>query len=172
MTTNDIVCNNCHGYMDFTTAFYVRGRGIDSRLRTRLSQFTLFVVFLSSSRNIIIWSFKIHHYCCLRFISISSFHSFIIHISCCSLWSTGHLWNVLVSLSVSYRQSGGLLGRGISSSLGRYLHAEQHKHGINAHRHPCFKWDSNPEPTIPVFEREKTVHALYRASIVIDYFFI
>jgi hypothetical protein len=24
------------------------------------------------------------------------------------------------------------------------LHAEQHKHRINAHRHPCLEWDSNP----------------------------
>jgi hypothetical protein len=30
-------------------------------------------------------------------------------------------------------QSVGLLGRGISPSHGRYLHTEQHKHGINAH---------------------------------------
>jgi hypothetical protein len=29
-------------------------------------------------------------------------------------------------------------------SQGRYLHTEQHKHRINAHRHPCVKWDSNP----------------------------
>jgi hypothetical protein len=33
---------------------------------------------------------------------------------------------------------------GISLSEGRYLHTEQHKYRINAHRHPCFVWDSNP----------------------------
>jgi hypothetical protein len=43
-----------------------------------------------------------------------------------------------------YTQSIGLLGRGISPSQGRYLHAKQHKHRINAHRHPCLEWDSNP----------------------------
>jgi hypothetical protein len=32
----------------------------------------------------------------------------------------------------------------ISPSQGRYLHTGQHKHRINAHRHPCLKWDSNP----------------------------
>jgi hypothetical protein len=32
----------------------------------------------------------------------------------------------------------------ISPSQGRYLHTEQHKHGINTHRHLCFEWDSNP----------------------------
>jgi hypothetical protein len=26
---------------------------------------------------------------------------------------------------------------------GRYLHTEQHKYRINAHSHPCLKWDSN-----------------------------
>jgi hypothetical protein len=34
-------------------------------------------------------------------------------------------------------QSVGLLERRISPSHGRYLHIEQHKHRINAHRHPC-----------------------------------
>jgi hypothetical protein len=29
----------------------------------------------------------------------------------------------------------GLLGRGISPSQGRYLHTQQHKHRINAHKH-------------------------------------
>jgi hypothetical protein len=37
-----------------------------------------------------------------------------------------------------YTQPVGLLWRGISSSQG------QHKRRINAHRHPCLEWDSNP----------------------------
>jgi hypothetical protein len=41
-------------------------------------------------------------------------------------------------------QSVGLLGRGISPSQGSYLHTGQHKHRINANRHPCLEWDSNP----------------------------
>jgi hypothetical protein len=40
----------------------------------------------------------------------------------------------------------GLLGQGISPSQGRYLHTRQHKHRINAHRHQCLEWDSNPQP--------------------------
>jgi hypothetical protein len=48
------------------------------------------------------------------------------------------------SVSWSFTQSLGLLGRGISLSQGRYLHTGQHKHRINAHTHPCLKWDSNP----------------------------
>jgi hypothetical protein len=43
-----------------------------------------------------------------------------------------------------YTQSVGLLGRGISPSQGRYLHTKQHKHNINAHKHPCLVWDWNP----------------------------
>jgi hypothetical protein len=39
----------------------------------------------------------------------------------------------LFSVSWSYTQSVGLLGRGISPSQGRYLHTEQHKNRINAH---------------------------------------
>jgi hypothetical protein len=51
----------------------------------------------------------------------------------------------LVAFSVFwfYTQSVGLLGWGISPSQGLYLHTEQHKHRINAHRHPCLEWDSN-----------------------------
>jgi hypothetical protein len=33
---------------------------------------------------------------------------------------------------------------GISPSQGLYLHIGQHKHRINANRHPCLKWDSKP----------------------------
>jgi hypothetical protein len=43
-----------------------------------------------------------------------------------------------------YTQSVGLLERGISPSQGHYLHKKQHKHKINAYRHPCLEWDSNP----------------------------
>jgi hypothetical protein len=48
------------------------------------------------------------------------------------------------SVSQSYTHSTGLLGRGISPSQGLYLYTEQHKHRINAHRHPCLEWDLNP----------------------------
>jgi hypothetical protein len=40
--------------------------------------------------------------------------------------------------------STGLRGRAISPSQGRYFHTGEHKHRINAHRHSCLKWDSNP----------------------------
>jgi hypothetical protein len=53
-----------------------------------------------------------------------------------------------------YKQSVGLLGRGISRSQGRYLYTEQHK---------CTQTSMPPvgfESTIPVFERAKTVHVL------------
>jgi hypothetical protein len=41
-------------------------------------------------------------------------------------------------------QSVGIFGRGISPMQGRYLHTGQQKRRINAHRHPCLKWHSNP----------------------------
>jgi hypothetical protein len=45
-----------------------------------------------------------------------------------------------------YTQLVGLLGRGIGTSQGLYLHKAQRKHRIrvNTHRHPCLEWDSNP----------------------------
>jgi hypothetical protein len=61
--------------------------------------------------------------------------------------STALCWALTAfSVSWSYTQSVGLLGRGISPSQGLYLDTEQHNHRINAHkyRHPCLEWDSNP----------------------------
>jgi hypothetical protein len=70
------------------------------------------------------------------------------------------------SVSRSYTESVGLLGRGISQSQGRYLHTGQYKHRINTHTQPCLKWDWNPRPL--VFKRAQTVHALHRTVTMID----
>jgi hypothetical protein len=59
--------------------------------------------------------------------------------------STALRWALVAfSVSWSYTQSVRLLGRGISPSQDPYLHTEQHKHRIYAHRHPWLEWDSNP----------------------------
>jgi hypothetical protein len=59
---------------------------------------------------------------------------------------------------------GGLLGRGISPSQGRYLHTEQHKQNKRTQT-------SMPRVgfvhTTPMFERAKMVHTLDRAATVI-----
>jgi hypothetical protein len=65
--------------------------------------------------------------------------------SCCSHFEHRASVKRFVSLQfLNLRQSVGLLGRGISPSQGRYLHTGQHKRRINAYRHPCLEWDSNP----------------------------
>jgi hypothetical protein len=46
-----------------------------------------------------------------------------------------------------FTQSVGLLGRGISSSQGRYLHTEQHKHWINADIYTS-RWIRNHNPSV------------------------
>jgi hypothetical protein len=67
---------------------------------------------------------------------------------------------------------------GISPSQGRYLHTEQ-KYRINTHT-SIHVYRTNThiqasmfgvgfEPTIPVFERAKMVHALDRAATVIGF---
>jgi hypothetical protein len=65
---------------------------------------------------------------------------------------------------LTYTQSAGILGRGISLSQGRYPNPEQQKQNKRTKT-------SMPrvgfEPTIPVFERAKTVHASDKAAIVI-----
>jgi hypothetical protein len=54
-------------------------------------------------------------------------------------WTLDAFWDFW-----SFTQSVGILRRRISPSQGRYLHTGQHKHRINAHRHPYLKWDSKP----------------------------
>jgi hypothetical protein len=60
----------------------------------------------------------------------------------------------------------GFLGQVISPSQGRYLNTGQHKHRINAYTHKTSMPWVGFEPTIPAFERVKTVHALDRAANV------
>jgi hypothetical protein len=69
----------------------------------------------------------------------------------------------LFSVSWSYRQPVGLLGRGISPSQGLYLHTKQHKHRINAHRYPSIP-GVGFDPTIRAFELAKTIHAWDRVA--------
>jgi hypothetical protein len=62
---------------------------------------------------------------------------------------------------LNLRHSIGLLGQVISPSQGRYLTQTENKHKQTSMPRVGF------EPTIPVFERAKTVHALDRAATVI-----
>jgi hypothetical protein len=74
---------------------------------------------------------------------------------CLSMALQSFSWNLAAfSLSYSYTQLVGLLGRGIGQSQGRYLHTEQHKHRINAHKHQCFEWDWNPRCQISSERRQ------------------
>jgi hypothetical protein len=70
----------------------------------------------------------------------------------------GEAWQLFYSFLIS-RQSVGLLGLGISSPQGRYVHRTTRT--------------SLPrvgfEPTTPVLERAKTFHALDCTAIVIGY---
>jgi hypothetical protein len=60
-----------------------------------------------------------------------------------ALVGLGHFFSILISTQLV-----GLLGWVISPSQGRYLHTGQHKHSINANRHPCLEWDSNPRSSV------------------------
>jgi hypothetical protein len=57
------------------------------------------------------------------------------------LWGRGHPWNALFHFNfLILRHSIGLLGREISPSQGCYICKQR----INADKHPCLAWDSNP----------------------------
>jgi hypothetical protein len=84
--------------------------------------------------------------------------------SCCCCSHLEHKTSVKRFVSLQFlnlRHSIGLLGRAISPSQGRYLTKTQNKHRQQT---------SMPrvvfEPTIPVFERAKTVHASHGAATV------
>jgi hypothetical protein len=64
---------------------------------------------------------------------------------------------------LNFGQSVGLLGQGISPSQGRYLTQTQNKRKQTSMLSVGF------EPTIPMFERAKTVHVLYRAVTMIGH---
>jgi hypothetical protein len=76
-------------------------------------------------------------------------------------------WHQIFSFIIIL-QTVGLLGLVISSSQGLYLNTGQHEHRINTYTYqrsiPCVGF----KPTIPAFERMKTVHALDRAATVTD----
>jgi hypothetical protein len=89
---------------------------------------------------------------------------FVFFCSCCSHLEHRASVKRFVSLQfLNLRESVGLLGQGISPSQGSYLTQTQNKH----------KQTSMPgvgfEPTIPVFERTKTFHALDRKAKVIGF---
>jgi hypothetical protein len=57
-----------------------------------------------------------------------------------SPWNCGHFVSFLILYS--FRRTP---WRGISPWQGHYLNTEEHKHRINAQRHQCLEWDSNPQ---------------------------
>jgi hypothetical protein len=82
--------------------------------------------------------------------------------SCCSHLEHGASVKRFVSLQfLNLGHSVGLFGRVMSPSQGRYLTQAQNKHRQTAMPRVGF------EPTIPAFERAKTVHALDCAATVI-----
>jgi hypothetical protein len=82
------------------------------------------------------------------------------------LWLYSPLLNLGRFFSFLIFHTLGLLGRRINPSQGLYLHTEQHKHRINAHRHPWSMPWVGLEPSIPAFERANIVHALDREVTV------
>jgi hypothetical protein len=84
--------------------------------------------------------------------------------SCCSHLDHRASVKRFVSLQfLNLRHSVGLLELVISPSQGRYLTQTQNKHRQTSMPREGF------EPTIPAFERAKTIHDLDRAAIVICY---
>jgi hypothetical protein len=86
---------------------------------------------------------------------------------CCYYCGSTALCCTLAAFSVSgsYTHSVGLFGQGISPLQGLCLHTEQHKHKKTHTLQTCMPWVGF-EPTISVFERAKTIHALNRPATV------
>jgi hypothetical protein len=98
-----------------------------------------------------------------------------LHSTCFSTKSSANFFSIYLRLYspcglsrffsfLIYKQSVGLLGRGISPPQGRYLHIEQHKH---YKRTQTSMLRVGFELMTPIFERAMTVHALDDASTAI-----
>jgi hypothetical protein len=57
----------------------------------------------------------------------------------------------------------------IARPLPAHTHTVQHRHRINAYRHPCLKWNSNPRSS--VLARRERVYASDSAATMIGVFF-
>jgi hypothetical protein len=95
-----------------------------------------------------------HYYCCCCCCCCCCFCRYYYYYAhYCS--TTLYFAFATFSVSWSYTQLVGLLGRGISPSQGRYLHAGQHKQNKRTqYRHPYFEWDSNPRSQHPSDRRQ------------------
>jgi hypothetical protein len=82
------------------------------------------------------------------------------------IWSSGLFPSELIWNCGLYRQSVGFLGRGISTTQGRYLHRTTQ---TQKKRGDTFIPLVGFEPTIQEFVRAKTFHALDRAATVIGH---
>jgi hypothetical protein len=77
-------------------------------------------------------------------------------------------WNYPLHFGLlNLRHPIGLLGRVISSSQGLYLYTNKEKRTYTHKHQTSMSWVGF-EPTIPAFERSKTVHALDRSTTVTD----
>jgi hypothetical protein len=93
---------------------------------------------------------------------IHSFHSY----SCCSLWSIGHLWDVSFHFSFLIQYTVGRTPWTEDQPIARPLPTHSTTQTQNKCTQTSIPWVGF-EPTIPVFERAKTSHALDHAATVI-----
>jgi hypothetical protein len=99
---------------------------------------------------------------------------FLLHVS---FWVIFFYWlysprgpGPLISVSWTFLQTVGPLGRVISSSQGLYLNTGQHKQSKHTHQ-TSMPWVVF-EPMIPAFELGKTVHALDHSATVTSFWVI
>jgi hypothetical protein len=91
-------------------------------------------------------------------------HSFYIFLSMALAAHSGPC--LFIQFRNNFLQTVGLLGRVISPSQDLYLNTGQHKHRINSYKHQTSILHVGFEPTIPASEREETVNAPHRATLV------
>jgi hypothetical protein len=143
------LCPRCLATARLEHAYFLRYFGPLGRT-PRFSLIILFLILIQSGRRGK-WNYTIHgkivmpqHTYTHTFTFLSIYLSIYLFIYPFIQGSKAFCWTLAFSVSWSFKQSVGLLGWRISQSQGRYLHIGQHKHRINAYRHPCFKWNSNP----------------------------
>jgi hypothetical protein len=126
-----------HSHRKWASDFLIKRRPLSQKSELDVHRSRTSLRCTSSAWGILTKFKDIHSFC--NIIHICTVLSLSIYRSTALCWALAAF-----SVSWTYTQSVGLLGRLISPSQGLYPYIKQHKRRINAHRHPCLEWDSKP----------------------------
>jgi hypothetical protein len=127
----------CYSHIHNTHIIWELRPNIRNQYRSLFKHFFICLIYIIPNYSLEFIHIKFSD---IIFFTVLFIHSFI------------HLWlyspllgpGLFFSSVINFTQTLGFLWRVISQSQRCYLHTGHHKHRINADKHPCLEWDSNP----------------------------